>query len=500
MKDWLILVFKRTLPTGTVVQRTVRSGLWVGVTKFAIRFLEILMLIILARLLSPRDFGLLGIALLTLTITNSFTEMGLKQALIQQRRDNVDSHLDTTWCLEIGRGILIFSVLFAAAPYIAALFSEPEATPLIRVLALGPILFGLRNPGVVYFQKNLHFHKEFLYKTGGSVTQFVVGVGYALYSPTVWALIFASVSKPFSKMILSYIIHDYRPWPSFDMDAAKDLINFGKWITGSAIIQWLYREGDDAFVGWFLSATALGFYQYAYRLADTPATEVSGIVAKVAFPAYSTLQDDLDELRSALLQSTRFVSFLAFPIGFGIVLVAPSFVPLVLGPDWTPMILTMQILAIYGVVHAVSRNFGQLWKAVGRPDLLVKTGIIRVVCLAIVIWPATALWGIEGTGAAVTAVFIFPMLPIDVYLAAVLVNGRSSQIYKEYIYPLTASFIMFLVLWNARMLLSMPPMIELLALVPSGVLLYGVVVYVLERRFDWGVNQNIRMILNSIKE
>lgn len=500
MKDWLIVILKRTVPTGTVVQRAVRSGLWVGATKFAVRFLEILMLIILARLLSPRDFGLLGIALLTLTITNSFTQMGLKQALIQQKRENVDSHLDTMWCLEIGRGVLIFSVLFLSAPYIAAFFSEPAATPLIRVLALGPILFGLRNPGVVYFQKNLHFHKEFLYKTCGSVTQFLVGVGYALYSPTVWALIFASVSKPFSKMFMSYLIHDYRPWPAFDMAAAKDLINFGKWITGSAILQWLYREGDDAFVGWFLSATALGFYQYAYRLADTPATEVSGIISKVTFPTYSTLQEDLDELRSALLQSTRFVSFLAFPIGFGIVLVAPSFVPLVLGPDWTPMILTMQILAIYGVVHAIARNFGELWKALGRPDLLVKTGILRVICIAIVIWPATARWGIEGTGFAITAVFIFPMLPIDVYLAAVLVNGRSAQIYKEYVYPFAASLIMFLVLWYARVLMSVSPIVELLVLVPSGVLLYGVAVYGLERRFDWGVNQNFQMILNSIRE
>jgi PST family polysaccharide transporter/lipopolysaccharide exporter len=499
MKERLKAILAHLVPTGSVLQRTVKSGIWVSATKLSARSLQILMLIVLARLLSPREFGLLGIALLTVGATRRFTKIGLNAALIQQKKKNVDSYLDTTWCLEFGRGLLIFGVLFLLAPFISQFFGEPRSQPIIRALAFSPVLYGLRNPGVVYFKKNLEFHKHFLYKTSGGVAQFVVGVSYALYSPTVWALVFAALSRTGIKLVLSYVLHDYRPWPSFDIDAARELIDFGKWITGSSIIQWIYSSGDDAFVGWFLSATSLGFYQYAYRMADTPATEVSGVVSQITFPAYSAIQEDIDELRRALLQSIRFIAFLVFPMAFGIVLVTPSFVRAVLGPDWTPMILTMQILAIYGLMHALTRNFGELWKALGRPDLIFKVGVLRITLIALLIWPATALWGIEGTALTVTGIYLCPMFPLDIYLAANLVEMRTTQIYKEYLYSFVAAAVMFGTLFYARTLVAVPPLVELLVLIPAGAAIYIAVAVLLERRFDWGIEQNIQMIVDGIR-
>jgi PST family polysaccharide transporter/lipopolysaccharide exporter len=487
------------IPTGSVLQRTVKSGIWVTATKFSARFLQILLLIVLARLLTPREFGLIGIALLTLTATKRFTDIGLNAALIQQKEDNVNRYLDTTWCLEIGRGLLMFGALFVMAPFVAQIFGEPRAIPLIRVLGLGPILYGLRNPGVVYFQKRLNFHKDFLYQTCGGVTQFVVGVGFALYSPTAWALIFASVSRPAIKLVLSYVLHDYRPWPNFDVGIAKELIDFGKWITGASIIGWVYSQGDDAFVGWFLSATALGFYQYAYRMADTPATEVSGIISSITFPAYSAIQEDFDELRRALVQTLRFTSTIVFPMAFGIALVTPSFVRVVLGPDWTPMIGAMQLLAMYGLLHALTRNYGSIWKALDRPDLIVKTGLLRIAILAALIWPMTARFGIEGTALTVTAVYLFPMLPLDVYLTAQLIECRSRLLYREYFYPFVASATMFVILWYARTFVEVSPLVEMLTLIPAGAILYVGVGLILESQFDWGVEQNIQTLMRGMK-
>ena len=334
MKDRLRELLERTVPSGTIIQRTVKSGIWVTATKLSIRLSQLLMLLILARLLSPRDFGLMGIALLVLSATRRFTDIGINAALIQDQQRNVDEYLNTTWSLEIARGALIFGVLLVTAPYIAAVFDEPGATNLIRVLGVSPLLYGLRNPGIVYFQKDLSFHRDFVFQSGGSITQFVVGVGYALYSPTVWALVLATVGKSAVKLVLSYVLHGYRPWPTFEFAVARKLVDYGKWITGASIVGFVYSEGDDAFVGWFLSATALGFYQYAYRIADMPASEASGIISQITFPAYSQLPGDLNELRGALLQTTRLTAFIAFPLSFGIAAVAPSFVPAVLGDEW----------------------------------------------------------------------------------------------------------------------------------------------------------------------
>jgi O-antigen/teichoic acid export membrane protein len=499
MKEKLRDLVQRLIPTGSVLQRSVKSGIWMTATKFAARSLQIVLLIVLARLLSPRDFGLVGIALLTLAATKQFTNIGLNAALIQQVDENVDRYLNTTWSLEIARGLFIFGVLVLGAPLIATLFSEPKSVPIIRVLALSPVLYGLRNPGVVYFKKHLNFHRDFLYQTSGSVTQFVVGVAYALYSPTVWALVVASVSRPGIKLLLSYVLHDYRPWPEFDWEVARELVNFGKWITGASILGWFYSQGDDAFIGWFISATALGFYQYAYRIADTPATEVSGIISSITFPAYSTLQNDKEQLQQALVQSIRFISFVAFPMAFGTALIAPSFVPAVLGEEWMPAIVPMQILAIYGVLHAITRNFGALWKALGRPDFIVKTALIRISLIAVFIWPATARWGISGTALVVTGIYAFPMLPLDVYLTTRLIQCRSWVFYREYTYPFVAASTMFGTLWYALTFISVSPLVELLVLVPSGVVVYAGVSFLLERHFEWGVEQNIQMLVNGIR-
>lgn len=498
MSEWLRSTIDRLIPTGSVFERSAKSGVWVTAIKVSSRLLQILLLIILARLLSPRDFGLMGIALLTLGATQQFTKIGLNTALIQQQQDNIDGYLNTTWVLETGRGLLIFLVLFVSAPYIAAFFNEPGATPLIRVIGLSPLFYGIRNPGAVYFKKDLEFHREFLYRTSGGVAQFVVGAGYALLWPTVWALVFAFVAADVVRSIVSYRLHGYRPWPAFDRAAAAELIDYGKWITGSSIIYYLYSQGDDAFVGWYISATALGFYQYAYRIADIPSTEVSEVVASVTFPAYSKLQQDPEKLKVALLGATRMTTFVTFPMAFGIALIAPSFVPVVLGPDWIPMIRVLQLLALYGLLHSMTRNFGAVWKAIGRPDLITKLGLLRVACIAVLIWPSTAMWGIEGTAAVVVGVYLFPMLPVDVYLISQTTEATMIDIGREYLFPLGPAALMFGILWPARSLVDVPLALELVLLIPAGAMIYVLAAYAIDQRYQWGIERNVRSIIGGI--
>jgi len=485
------------VPGGSVLQRTVRSGAWSGAIKVSSRFLQILMLIVLARLLSPRQFGLVGIALLSLSATRRFSQIGLNSALIQHEDENVDTYLDTTWCLEMARGAVIFGALFLLAPVIAGLFDEPSATPLIRVIGVGPLLYGLRNPGVIYFRKDLEFHKQFVYKVSGGFVQFLVGVGYALVSPTVWALVFAYISADVFRFGLSYFIHDYRPWPSFDVSAAKELIDYGKWITASSILYFLYQQGDDAFVGWFISATALGFYQYAYRLADTPSSEVSEIIASVSFPAYSKLQDSPAELREALLATTRVTGFVTIPMALGIALVAPSFVPVVLGDEWTRMIRPMQLLALYGLFHSITRNFGSVFKALDRPDILAKISAFRVACIAVVIWPAATRFGLEGVALTVVGVYAFPMLPLDVYFVSRLTGVDATAFVREWFYPLVASSVMFGGLWTVRGMVETSLLVELVVLVPAGIVVYSAVALLLIRYSPWQIEDDIRSIAGS---
>lgn len=498
MRDRIQELLNRIIPSGTVAERAVQSGIWMSGMRLFNQTLQLLMLFVLARVLDPSDFGLMGIALLSLSAIDQFTNIGIDTALVHQIEDDVDDYLDTTWCLEIGRGLLITSSLIVMAPYLGTFFSEPRATALIRAIAFSPLVFSLRNPGIIYFQKDLEFHKEFVYRSSSSVARFAVGVGYALVTESVWALVFGFLAADVVQTALSYKIHAYRPWPSFDRSAAADLLNYGKWITGSSIIYFIYRQGDDAFIGWFLSATTLGFYQYALRIADMPSKQVSGVVSKVTFPSYSKFQDEPAKLRKAFLRTMETVSFIAAPMSFGIALIAPSFVPVALGQDWVPMVQTLQIFTIYALFHAFARNIGSLWKAVGCHDLDTKVGVLRVLLIALFIWPATARYGIEGAASVITGVFVLVVIPLNVHLTAKVLSVSNWSIYRTLFYPALASSLMFVTLWVSRAFAELSPLVELIVFVPTGVVLYLSGVLLIRQRFGWDIDRNLRIILDSL--
>jgi PST family polysaccharide transporter/lipopolysaccharide exporter len=486
-------------PTGGTAERVVKSGVWLASQNVVSRVLQLATLAALARMVGPKQLGLVGIALLTLSALKKFTNIGLNTALIQKEEENVDSHLDTTWMLEIGRGVLIGGVLVLAAPLIAThLFDEPSATALIQAMAISPVVLGLRNPGMVYFQKNLDFHKQFLYRISGDLTQLVVAVGWALQSATAWAFVAGFVGADVVRFVVSYLIDDHRPWPSFDVEVARELIDYGKWITGSSILYFLYGEGDDVFVGWMLGPTALAYYQYTYRFSSAPATELSQVVNSVMFPAFSKVQEDSEELKSAFLRTLRLTSLIAFPSAIGIAVVAPEFILVLFGEEWEPAVPAMQVLAFYGLFRAIGRTFSPLWKTIGRPDVITKLSAIRLVLLAIFIYPLTSEFGIVGTAITVTGVFIFPMMPLDIIVTSRLADIPVRDIVYEFVFPSIGSVAMGLGVLHVSQVFPFGPVLELVTLVVVGIVLYAASVLLLEIPFQWTVRDQFATIIQKL--
>ena len=200
---------------------------------------------------------------------------------------------------------------------------------------------------------------------------------------------------------MSYLIHPYRPHLSSDLGKAKKLFGFGKWILGSSILIFLITQGDDIFVGKLLGATALGFYQLAYRISNMPATEITHVISQVSFPAYSKLQDDLAKLREAYLRVLQVTTFLSFPIAGLIFVLAPDFTKILLGEKWMPMVPAMQVLAIFGAIRAFGATTGSIFQGVGRPSILTKLAAIQLLMMIAIIYPLTNEFGIFGTAIAI---------------------------------------------------------------------------------------------------
>ena len=389
-----------TEPGETLSQRAVRGGVWVFSLRIVQQLFNLGRLVILARILAPHDFGLLGIALLTMATLETFSQTGFQQALIQKKED-IRSHLNAAWTVLILRGFILFAILYLIAPYAAVFFNAPEAKPIIQVIGLSILLQAFTNIGVIYFQKELEFNKEFKYQFVGTLTDFIVAVSAILILRNVWALVFGLLAGNAARCLVSYLIHPYRPHFSSDLGKAKELFGFGRWILGSSILVFLITHGDDIFVGKLLGATALGFYQLAYRISNMPATEITHVISQVSFPAYSKLQDDLAKLREAYLRVLQVTTFLSFPIAGLIFVLAPDFTKILLGEKWMPMVPAMQVLAIFGAIRAFGATTGSIFQGVGRPSILTKLAAIQLLMMIAIIYPLTNEFGIFGTAIAI---------------------------------------------------------------------------------------------------
>ena len=282
----------KPVPSESLSKKVVRGGMWVFALRFTSRGLGFVRTIILARLLAPEDFGLLGIAMLAIATLESFSQTGFQAALIQ-KKENVDSYLDTAWTVSAIRGIVLFLILFLFAPVVAKFFNSPQATLVIKVIAVSMLLSGFRNIGIIFFQKDLEFNKQFTYEFSAALTDVAISISLAFILRNVWALVWGGLAGHFIRFIMSYILRPYRPHVSFKKSEFKELFGFGKWVLGSSILGFLIIQGDDIFVGKMLGVTALGLYQMAYLISNLPATEITHVISQVTFPAYSRLQYNL---------------------------------------------------------------------------------------------------------------------------------------------------------------------------------------------------------------
>lgn len=477
--------------------QVIRGGIWVFTLRIIEKLLRFIRIIILARLLAPDDFGLFGIALLSMSCLEKFSETGFEHALIQKKQD-ISQYLDTAWTAQLIRAAILACILFITAPAIGLFFNNPQAIILTRAIALAVLLKGLANIGVIYFKKELKFNKQFAYRSIGIVVEFIVAVSLAIILKNAWALLFGLLANYFVTFLVSYIIHPYRPKLALDIKKFKELFSFGKWVLGSGILLFLYTQGDDIFVGKLLGVTALGLYQMAYRISNMPATEITHAISQVTFPAYSKLQEELTRLRKAYLRILMFTTAISVPIAGGIIFLAPDFTRLFLGQKWVQMVPAMQVLAMWGMIRSIGANSGPLFRAIGRPDLGTKLQTAKLILLAILIYPLTVRLGILGTSYAVllNALVVFP---IGSYLAIKITKCKTSEFIKSAGVPVLITSIMLGVLFFFKhAVFAKIDFIEFFILGIIGVVVYLCLVLVAEKYFSYGIKEAFHRKIKEI--
>lgn len=484
-------------PSETLSQQVVRGGGWVFALRITERLFGLARLIIIARLLAPADFGLFGIALLAMSALETFSQTGFSVALIQKKED-IKPYLDTAWTVQLIRGTILALILFAVAPYIAAFFDTPAAKSILQVIGLSVLFQGFTSVGVIYFQKELEFHKQFAYMFSGTLVNVGVAILAAFLLRSVWALVFGLLAGNLMRMVVSYFIHPYRPHLHFSRKQFKELFGFGKWIFGSSMLVFLITQGDDIFVGKFLGVAALGFYQLAYKISNMPTTEIAHVISQVTFPVYSMLQDNINKLSNAYLKVLQLTTFISMPLAGLIFILAPEFTILFLGEKWMPMVPAMQVLVLAGLVRSVVATTGPIFYAVGKPKVETRWQVVRLTVMAALIYPFTIKWGILGASIVVFLSISISSVGFS-YMCIKIIKCGFKNFSKMVALPLINGTVMVSSIFALKVYTNTTGILTLFLLVGAGIFIYLGIAYLFDKHLNYKMQLLIKESLCSFR-
>lgn len=389
------------LESDSLASRVFRGSAWTLSSRLLVQLLGLARLIVLANLLSPADFGLFGIALLLMSLVEVATEGGLSLALVQRRAAS-HVHLDTVFVTQIVRGLVTAAILYLAAPNIAAFFESSPATEVIRVVALVVVARCLVNPAMILFNRSIDFRRVSLIPILEATVGLGAGIPAAYYFRDVRALLISFVAAQLAATIASWLFATYRPRLRFSRGAFVDLLSFGKWAGAANLLHFVLANIDDVLVGKVLGSTPLGLYQTAFRISNLPATQITHTISSVTLPAYSSIQDDEEQVTQLFLKVLSVTASISLPVGVALIVSAHDAFEILLGPQWGSAISTFQILCAFGIVRSLTATFGPVFQAVNRPDIVTKLSFLQLVILGGVLLPLMSSYGLVGAGLGVS--------------------------------------------------------------------------------------------------
>lgn len=379
----------------SLTSRVISGSMWILALRVARRSVGVVSAIVLARILSPEDYGAVAVGLLCVSLVQVLTEVGVKQNLIQER-NHTQGLIWTAWTVDLIRSLLITGLVFLLAPFAAAFFKQPQATAIIRGLSLVPLLRSIQNIKVIYFQRELQFKKVFLYELSGAVGGLATAITAALVLRNAWALVLGQMAAAAIPTAVSYVLFPELPRLRLDKSSLGQLYKFGRWMFLASLVSYFALQGDKFFVGRLFDPSVLGMYTMAAMITNIIIQEFGKGISYVLFPAYAKIKGDLKRLKEAFVKSYELLLGLLVPSCLGLYLVSDDFVSVVLGDKWLEMIPILKLLAMAAMVRGLFVSGSGLVLALGRPKYAFITGTVRASTLLVLLLTLPSIYGVNG--------------------------------------------------------------------------------------------------------
>ncbi|MGC9060318.1 MAG: lipopolysaccharide biosynthesis protein [Thermoplasmata archaeon] len=395
-------------------EKTVKNVAWVFVLRAGTYLLSLVTSVVLARLLFPEDYGIVSLAMVFISGGEIFGDFGLGSAIIQKQKDDVERELYTGATLRLIFATLIYICIFAIAPFVAYFFGVPALVWVIRVSAIQLFLTSAGFVVNVRLTRELKFNKIVVANLSGGLSKSIFVIALAFMGLRYWSVVFGNLAGSLITVLVLYSFVSWKVKFVFDKKIGWELIHFGKYVFAVSVLTWIVFSVDKFVVGNVCGVSILGAYQLAWTWGISVPGIVTSVLGTVLFPTYSRIAMDKEKLKRGYLEAIKYISLVSFPIGFGLMFLAPWFVRFVLAggtTKWDTAVLPLIVLAGYGFMISATSPAGAIYIACGTPKInFVQTAVCAGVIL-ILVFPLTFLFGAVGTALA----FFLP-LPLAIWI------------------------------------------------------------------------------------
>lgn len=450
-------------------KKTIAALKWSFAGTVGTQAIQFIISIVLARLLVPSEFGLIAMLSLFLALAASMLDSGFGSALIQKQSISRQDE-SSVFYFNIAVSLLMFGSLWAAAPPIARFFGEPALTPLCRFLGLNLVInsFGLVQ-GVLLI-KRLDFKTQSQVAMAACVISGLLGVTMAWQGCGVWSLAAQALAYNVVRVLLYWLLNPWRPAAVFSLASLKSMFPFGSRLLFSGLLNTVFENSYQLVIGKLYSKNDLGFYTRGLSTQRLPVSLITTILSQVAFPAFSSIQDDRPRLKSAYRKTIVFAGFLTFPVMLGLLAVARPLFLLLFGAKWAPSIGYFEILCLAGMLlplHALNLN---VLMAIGRSDIFFRLEIIKKVVVGVALLSTLRL-GIQAMVWGQVASSIL-CLAVNTYYSGILIAYPLREQLRDVLPGFLLSGVMAAAVYGLSIGVGGSLMFKIPLLILAGALIY----------------------------
>ncbi|MCA9596309.1 MAG: lipopolysaccharide biosynthesis protein [Myxococcales bacterium] len=356
--------------------RTAGAGVaWTGAGRFVAKAGGFVVTLVLARLLTPADFGLVGMIAVVTGFLSVLADLGFSDALVQ-RKEVDEGHWTSVFWLNVATGFVLAGGLAALAPAIAAFFREPALTALVRVIGLDFAISPFAAVPTARLTREMRFRTLAGVEAISVIVASGVALGMALAGFGVWALVAHVLASSLTSVLVLWSVSGFRPQGGVRQSALGDLWRFSSNLLGYSTLHYWTRKSDDLLIGRVLGATPLGLYGRAYSTMTMPVSDVGAVLARVMFPTFSKMQGDAEATKKLYLQVLSLIAMGTFPVMLALSVLAPRFIVVLYGDQWAGAATVLSIFCVTGAFQAISTTVSWIYKSQGRTDVMMRWGLV----------------------------------------------------------------------------------------------------------------------------